>query len=272
MGDITGEILFWSALMLKALFEGLYRFASRPYFARAAERSSLLFLLVLANCLALPAWSETAAKYRVAFIGDSMADGYWDGVARLVDQDPCLKSRLDVLRFSKDSTGLHSLRYDWPSELLRINSRVKPNLFVLSIGANDFESDDKYKDRVMAFLEAAKKTEATLLWIGLPAMRVAAKDKDARDKNKLFEDAIGSYGNPRLEYVKPWKSKDVEEDKFTSYGPDRDKSLIQIRTNDGTHFTFPGNLITGTYLLPVILAALEREDIHLCGRTEAQAR
>lgn len=233
----------------------------------------LFFSIILFGdaLLSLPARAED--RLRVAFVGDSIADGYWDGVLRLVDQDACLKKRLELLRLHKDSTGLlRNSRYDWPNEIKRIDGRYRPSIFVFSIGANDASTDERYRDRINALIDSASNITGRLLWVGLPSMRAPGEDKDARAKNKLFEDAIIRRNLPKIEYVRPWRLRDVEEDKFSSYGPDQSQNMVQLRTSDGVHFTFAGNLLTAKYLLPRIVSALERDGQISCGRTEALAK
>lgn len=235
--------------------------------------AALCISIVFASSVLSTAEGQSLDKIRIAFIGDSIADGYWDGVARLVDQDSCLKKRIDPLRLHKDSTGLiRTTKYDWANQIGRIDARFKPRLFVLSIGANDQDADEKYSDKIDAVLDSVAKTDASLVWVGLPSMRSAAEDKDARVKNRLFEQRITQRNSQKLVYVPPWRLNDKEDDKFASYGPDRSHSLIQIRTGDGVHFTPMGNLMTGSYLLPKIIAAIEADGRALCGKTEAEAK
>ena len=78
----------------------------------------------------------------------------------------------------------------------------------------------RYKERVTAALKSAAAAKASLLWIGLPAMRDAAPDKDAREKNKMFAEAIAEFGDQTLQFVSPWRLNETGEDKFQSYGPD----------------------------------------------------
>lgn len=218
-------------------------------------------------------WAQSPEKIRIAFIGDSIADGYWDGVARLIDQDACLRKRIELLRLHKDSTGLvRTSKYDWANQIGRIDARFKPRLFVLSVGANDQDADDKYNEKIDSVLDSVAKTEAYLLWVGLPAMRSTAEDKDARGKNRLFEQRITQRNSQKFLYVPSWRLKEVEDDKFSSYGPDRNHNLVQIRTADGVHFTPPGNLMTGGYLLPKIIATIETDGRVLCGKAEAEAK
>ena len=147
----------------------------------------------------------------------------------------------------------------------RIGESFKPQLFMVSLGLNDRQSvvekghitmensegyPAKYKERITALLAGAAASKARLLWVGLPAMRGAPADKDAREKNRLFTEAIAEFGVADVKYAKPWHLGDADDDKFQSYGPDLNGRMIQIRASDGEHFTPAGDLLVAAYLLP----------------------
>ncbi len=248
---------------------------SRPHSAKPAARAALA-----GGCFALAVWlaaagvahAQEAAKAKIAFIGDSTADGLWGGVTRLVPREPCLKGNVELGRFGKNSTGLtRPDRFNWADEIKKISDSFKPNLFVMSLGLNDRQSvvlggkvtletssdyPAKYKERITAVLKSVAASKAHLLWVGLPAMRDAAPDRDARDKNVLFAEAIREFGDPTLHYVSPWRLSGSGDDKFASYGPDPSGKIIQIRASDGEHFTPAGELLVAAYLLPKIIATL----------------
>ncbi len=212
------------------------------------------------------------AKAKVAFIGDSTADGMWGGFSALVPRNSCLKGSVELGRFAKNSTGLtRPEKYNWSDEVKRIGDSFKPALFVMSLGLNDRQSvvvggkvtldtspdyPVKYKERVTVVLKSAAASRASLLWVGLPAMRDAAPDRDAREKNKMFAEAISEFGDPALQYVPPWRLNEAGEDKFASYGPDQNGKIIQIRASDGEHFTPAGEMLVAAYLLPKMTAIL----------------
>lgn len=212
------------------------------------------------------------AKIKVAFVGDSMADGLWGGVSRLAPRDSCLKGNVELGRFAKNSTGLtRPERFNWADEVKRIGDSFKPNLFMMTLGLNDRQSvvmggrvtletspdyPARYKERVTAVLRSAVASKAALLWVGLPAMRDAAPDKDAREKNKMFAEALAEFADPSLQYVPPWRLNEAGEDKFASFGPDSTGKMTQIRASDGEHFTPAGELLVAAYLLPKMVASL----------------
>ena len=228
--------------------------------------------LILAAGPACAEAEKPEPKAKIAFVGDSTADGIWGGYATMLPQSACLKASIELGRFAKNSTGLtRPDRYNWVEELKRIGTSFKPQLFVMSLGLNDRQSvvehgkvtlenapdyPAKYKERVTAALASAAALDVPLLWVGLPAMREAAADKDAREKDTYFAEAIAAFGNAHIQYVEPWKLNATGEDKFASYGPDQKGRMVQIRSSDGEHFTPAGDLLVAAYLLPKILGIL----------------
>jgi hypothetical protein len=231
---------------------------------------------------------DTDNKVRIAFIGDSIADGYWEGVNVAISRDACLRSELDIGRFARNSTGLtRPDRFDWAAELTRVADSYKPRLFVMSLGLNDRQSvvehgqvtlddsplyADKYKQRVTAVLKAAVEANAALLWVGLPAMRMSASDLDAREKNRLFAEAIEGFGDPEIRYIEPWKLVSGGDDTFATYAADQSGRMVQIRTSDGEHFTVAGEIMTAAYLLPRILATVAPAGLPSCAKVEMQSQ
>jgi hypothetical protein len=238
--------------------------------------------------LARGAAGESESKIRIAFVGDSISDGYWEGISIAVGRDVCLKNQLEIGRFAKNSTGLtRPDRFDWAAELRRVAESFKPRLFVMSLGLNDRQSvvergqvtmddsplyGDKYKERVTAVLRNAAAAKAALLWVGLPAMRVPASDKDAREKNRLFAEAIAAFGAADMQYVEPWKHAATGADAFASYGPDPSGRMVQIRSSDGEHFTVAGEMLTAAYLLPRIIGSVTQDGVLPCAKSEVQSQ
>ncbi len=243
---------------------------------RNVKSATLVIALVctgLATCFGPlgNAHGEDEAKTRIAFVGDSTADGLWGGVTGLIPRQACLKE-FEFGRFAKNSTGLtRPDKFNWADEVKRIGESFTPQLFVMSLGLNDLQSvvergkvtlenspdyPAKYKSRVTAVLKSATASGAALLWMGLPAMRDAASDRNAREKNGFFAEAIAELAVPTVEFVEPWKLSRSGEDKFASYGPDQSGKMIQIRSSDGLHFTPAGDLLVAAYLWPKIVAIL----------------
>jgi hypothetical protein len=272
-----GWYTFTAVLLLYLLVRGwgMHSKSDRLKVGPLANGAITRIISIITTCLALSGFAagETQSKLRIAFVGDSVAGGYWDGVARLVSQDTCLRTHLEVVNFTKDSTGLLRERYvDWATEVRRIGSRFKPQIFVISVGTNDLDPDAAYIDRITAVLRSAVASSARMLWIGLPAMRETIFDRNGRQKNKLFDEAITQFASKDIRYLQPWKLHDTETDKFASYGPDERGRMVLLRMPDGTHFTAAGNLQTGAYLLSKIVTQLTEADLNPCAKGQAKVQ
>jgi hypothetical protein len=230
-----------------------------------------------------PSGAQSEPKVKIALVGDSTADGLWGGLTQLASRTACMRNGLEFGRFGKNSTGLtRPDRFDWANELKMIEKNFAPQIFIMSLGLNDRQSvvekgqitmdsapgyPAKYKERVTTVLKNIDTNVSRLIWVGLPAMRNTAADKDARDKNKLFAEATTEFGSLNVTYVEPWRLSEAGEDKFQSYGPDVDGKIVQIRNQDGAHFTTAGELVVATYLWPKIHASLGERGERICSRT-----
>jgi hypothetical protein len=243
---------------------------------------------LVAGVLVAALWAAAAAaadaKVKIAFIGDSTADGLWGGITSLVSRSSCLKNVFELGRFARNSTGLtRPEKFDWTEEARRIAERFRPQLFIISLGLNDRQSvvdrteagtrrvtqyespewPDVYRERVAAMLRVAVAGKAAVLWVGLAAMRENAANIDAQLKNKLFERAVADLAVSSVRYVPPWKLNERGIDVFTSYAPDRTGRMVHIRATDGEHFTAAGDELVATYVLPRIVAILGDAGIEL---------
>lgn len=260
----------------------------RPFVPRSTMALVPMAVCALVLGVTPRAQPQSPAKIRIAFVGDSTADGLWGGMTSLGVHNACVKTSFDLGRFAKNSTGLtRPDRFDWVTEVRRVGDSFRPQLFMVSLGLNDRQSvveqghitmenseayPAKYKERITGMLAGAAVSKPRLLWVGLPAMRGAAADKDAREKNRLFSEAIAEFGRSGFKYVKPWHLGSADDDKFQSYGPDANGRMVQIRASDGEHFTPAGDLLVATYLLPQILASLAEDGTRICEQGEGQTQ
>lgn len=213
-------------------------------------------------------------EIRIACIGDSMIDGVWGGLLRVISKEPCLKSRFNLGRFGENGTGLtRQDRYNWSDEATKIVAEFKPDIVIVSLGLNDRQGvvdaktkartvfgDPKwnaaYEGAVTDFLRNASATPAGLIWLGIPTMRDAVAHADAKEKNRIYAHAISALGNGKVNFVEAWRPAGANDDVFMAYGADASGSKIQLRTPDGIHFTAAGYDLIAAYLLPRIIAQM----------------
>ena len=164
----------------------------------------------LAASLAPPADMARAAEtapVRIAFVGDSMADGLWGAFFRRLGKDKCLAERVKLIRKTKNGAGLARRDLiDWPTEIAAM-AKDGTDLFVGSFGINDRQAivdeskarieygtpefDPQYQAIAEAALRAATAGGASIMLLGLPVMLDPAVDADAKDKNRLFAERGG---------------------------------------------------------------------------------
>jgi hypothetical protein len=188
---------------------------------------------------------------------------------------PILASRtiwsLVALRETQPGLARGDVVY-WPREIRRIGDAFKPKAFLISIGLNDRQFivggdgsrtpwgapdwTDKYRNEISELLKGASAGEATVLLVGLPVMRDSADNADATEKDKLFSEVVAKYGAGNVQYIEPWKLNASGADTFSSYGPEKNGKLTQIRTPDGQHFTAAGEDLLAAYTFPKIVASL----------------
>jgi uncharacterized protein len=243
---------------------------------------SLLLCLALANIATsrLESAGAQGSRIRIAFAGDSLVDNYWSGMTRVVAANPCLRNAVELGRFAHNGTGLtRGDRLYWPREIRRIGETFKPTVFVLSVGLNDrqFIVDgkgartawgspdwiEKYRNEINELIKGAADSNAVVLWVGLPSMRDSLDNTDAIEKDKMYADAVAKFGAKSIQYVEPWKLKATGGDTYSSFGPDRNGKLQQIRTTDGQHFTTAGEDLLAAFIYPKIFAALSEVGIAL---------
>src|ERR1700694_643418 len=95
----------------------------------------------LLSCGVIRSAHSQGEKAKIAFVGDSTADGLWGGLTSLVPREACLKNYIEPGRFAKNSTGLtRPNKFNWVDEVKRIGDSFKPQLFVMSLGLNDRQS------------------------------------------------------------------------------------------------------------------------------------
>jgi hypothetical protein len=216
-----------------------------------------------------------AEPFKIAFVGDSMADGIWGGAQRRASRDSCLRNALQFGRFAELGTGLARLdKFDWIGRIKAISSQFAPDVIVVSMGLNDRTTvvdqsgrdrvdlsnpnwQSAYRSHVTGFVNAARQSNATILWVGLPILRDEAANRDGREKNNIFRGVISSFNQSGLLFVEPWRLSSSELDTYEPFSVIGD-SKVQLRASDGVHFTSAGYDLLAQYLWPYIMSVHEK--------------
>ncbi len=210
----------------------------------------------------------------IAFVGDSMADGLWGAMFRRLGKDRCLAEKIKLIRRARNGSGLTRLdQYNWVHEVAALAVEPGADLFVGSFGINDRQSivdasrtrteygrpefDNRYEGLVEDVVQNAVSHGSSILLMGLPVLQDPAANADAEDKNRLFADAVAKVNSPHAAFVPPWTSK-PGTDEFKPFLPNANNAMVQIRANDGIHFTTAGYDLVMDAFYPSIMESLKQ--------------
>ncbi len=182
-------------------------------------------------------------------VGDSLANGYWQGFYRLKQTYPFLETTKQTVRGS----GLTA--FEWQERLMPLLSRQSCDLVLVALGINDmqvllrkesprrvrYNSDlwiKEYETRVRQLMGFFAEHDVRVLWLGLPVMR-----KDALNEHALLVNEI--YGSAAREFDYVWFVSLAHltagtDGSFITHGENLAGKTVRLRLNDGIHFTADG--------------------------------
>jgi hypothetical protein len=211
-------------------------------------------------------------KLRVAIVGDSLAAGLGYFAERV------FRSRLvKVSRQGRISTGLARPDYfNWPYTMRRIVDRFDPDLVIVMLGENDYQSlqtvhgqreaqvgtsewPSAYRDRVVAMMRIATSRGAKVVWAALPISADFRIRDHSRRQNEIFAFAASISHN--VAFFDSWERFRDPEGRYTAYFREG-RRVILIREDDGLHFNAIGYTIVAREI-----AKLATEEFGLSPRT-----
>jgi hypothetical protein len=159
-----------------------------------------------------------------------------------------------VHRKAKPSSGLARPDFfDWPAEVERQVADFKPDATVLLFGGNDGQSlfmgakakpkwlawgadgwTEEYRRRIQRIVSTLSPAGQTVVWLGMPPVRLPKLQGRIDRLNDLYEAAMGAA--PHLNFVdtSPWL---VDEDRNYVNAITHDGRRILLRGEDGVHLT-----------------------------------
>lgn len=224
-------------------------------------------------------------RYRIVVLGDSLADGLWEGLYRAFDED----ATIDFIKRSKSGTGLaRDDRYDWDAELDKILKEESYQVAVVMFGANDRQAikhDGKwlkvgteewrqvYGAQVEKFIKKLRAANVATYWVGLPVMRSPDQTSDAEQLNEVYREKAFING---AKYIDTFGGFVDESGRYSAYGPDMSGQSKRLRADDGVHFTMRGYLKLAHFaeqeMRKDLTLAKEERNIPLAGDEDEQAK
>ena len=198
---------------------------------------------------------------KVLIAGDSMIlEGLGVALQRRLEK----VEGLDVFREGKYSSGLARPDYfDWRPYLTQLLEEKKPDVLIISLGANDPQDilDEKrkrhfvgdegwnkiYKERVGALLKIARDRKVFTFWVGLPIMGQKKYGKGIAVLNGLAKEACQAA--PACEFIDTWLTLANSQSAYTTYIKNDQGRHIRIRAKDKIHVTEAGGEILTDFFL-----------------------
>jgi hypothetical protein len=190
-------------------------------------------------------------------IGDSLGNDLGWGMARQLGDDHALR----LVQADKSSSGLLTpWFYDWAQKEKVLLAQYKPQLVIITFGAND-EQNLRVNGQVLAFgsapwvsaytnivtkmADAATKTGAYVLWIGMPVMQPNSYRQGMVLINSVFAKVATTV--PGMTFLPTWDLFANAHGQFVDSARVNNVPSI-LREADGIHFSYVGENVFATYV------------------------
>ncbi len=213
------------------------------------ESSSPIPQRVIAN-----PYIEVNEGANVLLIGDSMMQGVAPYIVKSLK-----KHHIHGINLSKHSTGLTYKHYfDWESatrEALSKNPHIE--LVVVILGANDpwtmkksiaFKTppwEEIYLSRIQEIIDVAQDYGARVVWYEVPAVREEKLNAKIAYLNDLYERSVRESG----EFFLQTNGIITQGAHYSAFIKNAKGKSVQVRIDDGVHFTSRGYKIMADILL-----------------------
>lgn len=208
-----------------------------------------------------PAPQKTSQKAadakRILVLGDFVGNAVADGLNQLYAEN----TKVVVLTSTNPSSGLvRDDYYNWPANISKIVAKEKPDVIVMTLGANDDqpikvngqtinveskEWSDNYRQRITTLADTLKQTGKPWLWLGDPSFKDPQLSLTMTSFNRLYKQQMEAAGG---HFIDVWEGFVDEQGKFALSGYDVNGQTVRLRANDGINFTSAGKKKLAFYL------------------------
>lgn len=200
---------------------------------------------------------KAADAKRILVLGDFVGNAVADGL----NQHYAENTNFVVLISTNSSSGLvRDDYYNWPANISKIVTKEKPDVIVMTLGANDYqpikvagktigvgneEWNDLYRQRITVLADTLKQTGKPWLWLGEPSFKDPQLSLAMASFNRLYKQQIEAAGG---HFIDVWEGFVDEQGKFALSGYDVNGQTVRLRANDGINFTSAGKKKLAFYL------------------------
>ena len=204
---------------------------------------------------------------RVYIGGDSIIRDAGDAFLDLASDTPLFDTTLHY----ENATGLTRPDfYDWPAALADDMESHRPEVAFIMFGGNDSQGilgpngeayagpsdprwQEEYARRVAGVMDILRADDRIVFWVALPPMRDDGFDGRAEVMNDIYREAAAS--RPWMTYLDTDPVFGDDDGEYVERKADPNGDLLDLRQDDGVHFSQPG----ATHLARVMLDLIDRE-------------
>jgi uncharacterized protein len=216
----------------------------------------------------LPAITHPTAAdpLRVLIVGDSLGIDMGGPLQNDLANTGVVQATLDA----RESTGLTRPDYfNWPAELQTDLAKVRPQVVVIMMGANDAQDflgppdvpysspqwNVLYAQRVSAFMSLAQSDGATVIWVGMPPMQSPQLSAQMSDVNAVDQQQA-ALRKPPVDFISSWTLLGTPQGKYTAFITNAAGQVLNVRTPDGIHLTPAGGEVLSQAVLSTLRGPL----------------
>ena len=155
---------------------------------------------------------------------------------------------------------------DWPQRLVQVSEDLDPDVFVLYFGGNDAQSiympdgswievdtpewEEEYRRRVDDVMTLLEERGHWVYWMGLPIVSSETFQERVRLMNSIYEEVAEAH--PRVTFIEAWSLFEGPDGGYSEYLPDEEGNLVDMRLDDGVHYTTAGAIRLANHTFEII--------------------
>lgn len=155
---------------------------------------------------------------------------------------------------------------DWPARLSQVRAELDPDVFVLFFGGNDAQAiympdgtwidfgtsewEAEYRARVDAVMTAMEEDGHWVYWMGMPVVQSQTFQPRVDLMNSIYEETAASH--PNVTFIPTRPVFTGPDGGYSEYLTNSEGDLVDMRLDDGVHFTTAGAIRLADHLFPTI--------------------
>lgn len=183
--------------------------------------------------------------------GDSMVGQFGTALEDLVDDTGVVTT--SEIRYEFGSGLSRPDFIDWPAVMAEVSEVQDPEVVVLYFGGNDAQAldlggtvyepedpewQDEYRTRVNAMMTQLQEAGHTVYWMGMPIPRSDTLRTRYLMLNEIY--ASEADAHDAVTFIPAWDVFAGPDGTFSEYLPNQSGDVVDMRLDDGIHYTTAG--------------------------------